>query len=85
MFKKIREHFRLKKYIQIEVLETLCSICLYLERDSYRTSNPIGRNMRGHYTNLSFLRNKLIGKRHTYDFESVEMGESVKKSERDTF
>lgn len=49
MIKKIRFY----KQLLIEIVETLCSICLYLESDSRRgTHNPQGVHMRGHFDTL---------------------------------
>ena len=46
MFKKIRFY----KALLIEIVETLCSICLYLESDSRRGAhNPHGVHMRSHF------------------------------------
>lgn len=47
MLKKIRFY----KELLIEIVETLCSICLYLERDG-RYCNQESRHMRGHFTAL---------------------------------
>ena len=35
MFRKLREKIRRQKLIEAEVLETLSSICLYLEVDAH--------------------------------------------------
>lgn len=48
MFKKIRFY----KSLLREIIETLCTICLYLESDSKYTHNEKGRFMRGHFTVL---------------------------------
>ena len=48
MFKRIRFY----KAVLAEILETLCSICKYLETDSRYTNNSNGRYMRGHFDML---------------------------------
>jgi hypothetical protein len=62
MFKKIRRYFRLQRLIQIEVLETLCSICLYInnERNGGRM-NPYAQYMHDHFTALKCLSQELRG------------------------
>lgn len=57
MFKKIRFYKRLL----IEVIETLCTICLYLEKDSVRSHNPYGQFMRSHVTNLKDFSREIRG------------------------
>lgn len=50
----------------VEVLETLCSICLYLESDSIRSRNRYGWVMRDHFQQLKKLSQELredIGER----------------------
>lgn len=55
--------FRFYKAILFEILETLCTICLYLERDGRTTHNIQFEHMRGHFEALksfsSILRNGL--------------------------
>lgn len=48
MIKKIKFYKRLV----IEIIETLCSICLYLESDSRYNHNSKGVYMRGHFNAL---------------------------------
>ena len=48
MIKKIRFY----KALLVEIIETLCTICLYLERDGRYTHNEESRHMRGHFTIL---------------------------------
>lgn len=59
MFKRIRRYFRLRRMIQQEVLETLCTICLYLERDGHFDRNSYARYMGGHFTRLKKLSESL--------------------------
>lgn len=39
MFRKLKEKIRRQKLIEVEVLETLSSICLYLEFDAHFSSH----------------------------------------------
>lgn len=48
----MKKKIRFYKALVIEVIETLCSICLYLERDGRYTHNEESRNMRGHFNVL---------------------------------
>ena len=59
MFKRIRRYFRLQKIIQHEVLETLCTICLYLEHDGHFDRNPYARCMGTHFKLLKVLSTRL--------------------------
>lgn len=40
------------KALLIEIIETLCTICLYLERDGRYTHNEESTHMRGHFIAL---------------------------------
>ena len=55
MFKKIKNYFSFKKRMRIEILETLATICLYLESDSRSYRNANGVFMRGHFNVLKAL------------------------------
>ena len=59
MFKRIKRYFRLQREIQHEILETLCTICLYLEREGHFDRNPYSRNMGSHFRRLKDLSTKL--------------------------
>ena len=54
--KKIRFY----KALIIEIIETLCSICLYLERDGRYSHNEMSRYMRGHFNCLKDFSRKMI-------------------------
>jgi hypothetical protein len=41
-----------KKMLAIEIIETLCSICLYLEFEGRRTRNRFAEHMHGHFVEL---------------------------------
>ena len=55
MFKKIKNYFTFKKRMRIEIIETLATICLYLESDSRRNQNAHGVFMHGHFRELKAL------------------------------
>ena len=68
MIKKIKCYLRkrkIQKEIQCEVLETLASICLYLDYESHFSHNPKGRYMRSHFEGLkhysTILRKEILG------------------------
>lgn len=60
--KKIRQYFSLQRRIQIEILETLCTICLYLATDKSRPSNPYVRYFPSHFETLKSLSEELRDK-----------------------
>ena len=64
MFKKIKNYFTFKKRMNIEILETLATICLYLEFDSRTKRNANRVFMRGHFNELKALSSEL--KRSVY-------------------
>ena len=61
MFKKIKRYFELKRRIQFEVLETLCTICLYMCHDGHYGRNPYARHMDSHFKSLKDLSTELRG------------------------
>ena len=61
MFKKIKNWFSLQKRIQIEILETLCTICLYLGHDNRYDKNPYAGYMIGHFKSLKEFSKELRG------------------------
>lgn len=52
MFKKIKRYLSLQKLICFEVLETLATICLYLDHEGHHSRNPYSEYMRSHFDNL---------------------------------
>ena len=68
MFKKIKNYFTFKKRMKIEILETLATICLYLEFDSRTNRKANGVFMRGHFNELKALSFEL--KRSVYKDEN---------------
>lgn len=59
MFKRLRNYIKLWSLIQHEILETLCTILLYLERDGHFDRNPYSKYMGTHFTQLKELSTKL--------------------------
>lgn len=57
----MRKKIRFYKALLVEIIETLCSICLYLERDSRYTHNSNGEYMYGHFKELKRFSEKLRG------------------------
>lgn len=62
MFKRIKEYFIRQRKIQMEILETLCTICLYLEFDGHYDRNRYAKYMQFHYTALKRLAEELRDK-----------------------
>lgn len=52
MFKKIRKYLYLQRLICFEILETLATICLYLDYDGHHVRNPYSKYMQGHFEAL---------------------------------
>lgn len=50
--KKLKKRVCFYKAMLVEILETLCSICLYLEADGRYRHNPHGEHMRSHFNML---------------------------------
>lgn len=59
MFKKIKKYFEFQRRYQHEVLETLATICLFLEHDGRRGHITHSEHMRGHYQELKLLAREL--------------------------
>ena len=66
MFKKIKNYISLQRRIQIEILETLCTICLYLRHDGHYDRNPYTQYMDSHFRCLKDLSEEL---RDGYKYE----------------
>lgn len=62
MFKKIKNYLSLQRRIQIEILETLCTICLYFRHDGHYDRNPYTQYMDSHFRCLKNLSEELRGK-----------------------
>ncbi len=72
MINKIKRFFRERKAkkmihigMQIEVLETLATICIYLDYDGYYSRNPYSEHLRSHFKSIkghtAFLRKEMVG------------------------
>lgn len=55
----MRKKIRFYKTVLIEILETLCSICLYLDTQSRLTHNPKGQYMYSHFQQLKIMSDDL--------------------------
>ena len=53
--RKIKQSIRYYKMLLVEIIETLCTICLYLESEGRHTHNQYGQYMRGHFNELKEL------------------------------
>ena len=71
MLKRLRRYLKLKLLLQHEILETLCTICLYLEYEGHFDRNPYCKYMGSHFKRLKELSEQVR--------EEVEHG-----TERDT-
>lgn len=60
----MRKRIRFYKGLLIEIVETLCSICLYLESDSRYYHNSKGIHMRGHFNMLKKYSEEMRGEQH---------------------
>lgn len=59
MIKRIKNYFSLKRRMKIEILETLASICLYLDYDGHFGRNHYAEYMRSHFHQLKALSQEL--------------------------
>jgi len=50
--RKIKRRITWYKGLLFEIIETLCTICLYLESDGRYTRNEQGHKMRSHFAEL---------------------------------
>ena len=62
--RSMKKKIRFYKMLLIEIIETLCSICLYLESDSRYTHNRHGQLMRSHFAMLKDFSEKLRGQEY---------------------
>lgn len=65
MIKRIKKYLLLQKLLYIEVLETLATICIYLEHEGRRARNPYAEYMRDHFETLKFYSDDLRHERDT--------------------
>jgi hypothetical protein len=52
VMKRLRKKILFYKALLVEIVETLCSICLYLESDRVGRYNPHSIHMRDHFYEL---------------------------------
>lgn len=58
----MRKKIRFYKALLVEIIETLCTICLYLESEGrYSRNNEPSRHMRGHFVALKGFSKDLRG------------------------
>lgn len=62
MIKKIKLYFALRRIIIGEILETLCSICKWLEYDGHYSNNPYSKYLQMHYKALKSLSEEVRSK-----------------------
>lgn len=64
--KRLKKKIIFYKELLVEILETLCSICLYIESEGRRYGNPHVLPMKSHFNRLKdsslILREELYGK-----------------------
>ena len=65
MIKKLKNYLRLQRRIKIEILETLASICLYLDYDGHFGRNRYAEYMGFHFKELKNLSEELRERRDT--------------------
>lgn len=58
----MKKKIRFYKRLLIEIIETLCTICLYLEKDGRYTHNEMSQHMRGHFSALKGFSEELRSK-----------------------
>lgn len=57
----MRKKLKFYKALLVEIIETLCTICLYLEQDGRRSGNELSRHMEGHFIVLKGFSEDLRG------------------------
>lgn len=62
----MKKKIKFYKALLIEIIETLCTICLYLERDGRYTHNEESRHMISHFTALKAFSEDLREERNKY-------------------
>ena len=62
----MKKKIKFYRALVVEVIETLCSICLYLESDSRYRRNPCGMYMKSHFDELKSFSEELRKKDNKY-------------------
>lgn len=63
LIKTLLKSIVLKKKIQIEIMETLSDICLYIQLDGFKKDNGYGQFMYTHYNNLQDILKEYKGEK----------------------
>ena len=63
LIKTLLKSIVLKKKIQIETMETLSDICLYIQLDGFKKDNGYGQFMYAHYNNLQDILKEYKGEK----------------------
>lgn len=78
---KITKKILFYKALSVEVLETLCSVCLYLESEGRVRRNPQSMNMNSHFKMLkeasSVLRKELAEREQRKEKTMLTFGQQV--------
>ena len=59
MIKRIKRYFKIKYLLLLEIVETICTICLYLEHAGRSARNPYSEHMSMHFQYLKELSDAL--------------------------
>ena len=62
----MKKKIRFYKALLREIIETLCTICLYIEKEGRYTHNEESRHMRGHFIALKDFSEELREERDKY-------------------
>ena len=74
MLKKIKNYIRFKKMMTIEVLETLCTICKYLERDARMSrQNDLSPIFNSHFNNIKRYSTSLREEVYEDDMKGIKL------------
>jgi len=63
LIKTLLKSIILKKKMQIEIMETLSDICLYIQLDGFKKDNGYGQFMHTHYNNLQDILKEYKGEK----------------------
>ena len=73
----MKKKIKFYRALVVELIETLCSICLYLESDSRYNHNPCGMYMKSHFEELKSFSRELREKDNKYT--EVKYGKNYRK------
>lgn len=63
LIKTLLKKYCIKKKIQIEIMETLSDICLYMQLDGFKKDNGYGQFMHTYYNNLQDILKEYKGEK----------------------